>query len=172
MAKTSLRTWHARNKSPLFWLVTGLGVGMLRPAPGTWGSLFGLFLGYGLLKLQPDAITLVVLVACLTVVSSLAINKIEARIGIHDAPEIIIDEVAGQWLALVPVTMFEPSLTLYVLAFLLFRFFDIIKPWPIGWLDKKVAGGFGVMVDDLVAGILAGFGIIILQITGLLDGLY
>ncbi|WP_417461698.1 phosphatidylglycerophosphatase A [Kordiimonas sp.] len=172
MAKVSLRTWDERTQSPLFWLVTGLGVGMAKPAPGTWGSLLGLALGYGLIMLNVGVIELILLTAVLTVISSIAIDRIENTIGIHDAPEIIIDEIAGQWLALVPLLWLEPSLVLYGLAFVLFRFFDIIKPWPIGWLDKEVAGGFGVMVDDLVAGILSAISIIMLTYLGLLDGLY
>lgn len=172
MPKVSLRTWKQGKKSPLFWLVTGLGVGMAKPAPGTWGSLLGLALGYGLIACDVSVLGILFITAVLTAVSSVAIDKIESQTGIHDAPEIVIDEIAGQWLALLPLLWLGQSLGLYCLAFLLFRLFDITKPWPIGWLDKQVEGGFGVMVDDLVAGILAAIGIIILAYLGLLDGLY
>ena len=172
MAKVSLRTWTERRQSPLFWLVTGFGVGMARPAPGTWGSLLGLAAGYGLISLNIGLAGLIALTLLLTVAASIAIDAIESKTGIHDAPEIIIDEIAGQWLALIPLLTLEPSVVLYGLAFLFFRVFDIIKPWPIGWLDKKVAGGFGVMVDDLVAGILSTISIFILLTLGLLDGFY
>ena len=77
----------------------------------------------------------------------------------EDGSPIVIDEVAGQWIALagMPVT---PVAAL--LGFVLFRFFDIIKPWPIKWLDQKVHGGFGIMIDDVIAGV---FGLIVLQLT-------
>ena len=64
----------------------------------------------------------------------------------------MIDEVAGIWLALAAADL---SLLMILLTFLLFRFLDIVKPWPIGWLDKKVKGAFGVMIDDYVAGLIA-----------------
>ena len=170
MVKVSLRTWPARRKSPSFWVVTGAGVGMARPAPGTWGSAFGLMLGYGMQLGGLGVTGFLVAVAAVTILSIFAINMIERETGIHDAPEIIIDEIAGQWLALIPALHYAPSLILYVLAFLLFRLFDVIKPWPISWLDHRVGGGFGVMVDDLVAGIMAAISIWLLLTTGLLDG--
>lgn len=169
MSKQSLRKWQGRNRAFSFWWVTVLGSGMLRPAPGTWGSLAGLGLGYGLLQAGLNELDIVMLVIGLTVLSSLLIDKIEASVGIHDAPEIVIDEVAGQWLALLPLVAVAQAPLLFVLAFILFRVFDIIKPWPIGWLDKKVSGGFGVMVDDLVAGILAAIVIWVLLAFDLLD---
>ncbi|WP_262691633.1 phosphatidylglycerophosphatase A family protein [Kordiimonas aestuarii] len=171
MAKVSLRTWNERNLSPHFWFVTGLGIGMLRPAPGTWGSLLGLLIGVVLIQAGFGISGLIAGAITLTVFASLSINHIEKLTNIHDAPEIIIDEIAGQWLALIPAALIPKAYIIYGLAFLLFRFFDILKPWPIGWLDKKVAGGFGVMVDDLIAGILAAISIWLLLTTGLLDGL-
>src|SRR5690606_36674134 len=66
--------------------------------------------------------------------------------------KVVIDEVAGIWLALAAADL---SLLMILLTFLLFRFLDIVKPWPIGWLDKKVKGAFGVMIDDYVAGLIA-----------------
>ncbi|WP_417448930.1 phosphatidylglycerophosphatase A [Kordiimonas sp.] len=170
MAKVSLRTWNARAQSPHFWFVTGFGVGMLKPAPGTWGSLQGLILGISMISLGITEAELIAAVIVVTAISSLSINQIEKAAGIHDAPEIIIDEVAGQWLALVPLVALPHSYLLYTLSFVLFRFFDVLKPWPISWLDKTVTGGFGVMVDDIAAGILAAFGICVLLATGLLDG--
>ena len=70
----------------------------------------------------------------------------------HDASAIVIDEVAGQWLVLL-VAPFTPLG--FLSAFLLFRLFDIVKPWPVGWIDKNVSGGFGVMLDDVGAAIFA-----------------
>lgn len=155
MAKQSLSGWDGRFKSLAFWWSVGLGSGLLRPAPGTWGSLVGLGLGYGLL-MSPFAPWLLVFGALvITVVSIKSISVIERETGVHDAPEIVIDEIAGQWLAMLPLAFLPHGWIEVWLSFLFFRLFDILKPWPIGPLDKKVSGGFGVMVDDLVAGVIA-----------------
>jgi phosphatidylglycerophosphatase A len=76
-----------------------------------------------------------------------------ATVKVHDPPAIVIDEVVGQWitLALVPL---DPLI--YALGFLLFRVIDVIKPWPVNFIDRAVTGGFGVMLDDVVAGLYAG----------------
>jgi len=169
MAKLSLRTWKEGPKHVSFWVVTVGGSGMLKPAPGTWGSLVGLITGAGMIALGVDAVELVAWAVALTILSSKLIYDIEMACGIHDAPEIVVDEVAGQWLALLPVIPLAPNWGLYILAFLLFRAFDIIKPWPIGWLDQKVGGGIGVMIDDIVAGLMAAIVIWILLAFGLLD---
>lgn len=170
MAKVSLRTWDGRQSSIHFWLVTGLGTGMAKPAPGTWGSLLGLGLGLLMHMSGLGVAAFLILTAALSLVSSLSIDQIEKLTGIHDAPEIIIDEVAGQWLTMIPILAFAPSPALYALAFVLFRLFDVLKPWPIIWLDRHVGGGFGVMADDLAAGIMAGISIWLLLTIGLLDG--
>ncbi len=75
------------------------------------------------------------------------------RSAVNDPGEVVIDEVAGQWLA---VAALPPDPVLYVTAFVLFRLFDIKKPWPIGWADRAVGGGLGIMLDDIFAGLLAG----------------
>lgn len=169
MAKQSLRTWTDGPRHFSYWVVTVAGSGMLKPAPGTWGSVVGLLSGVGMIHLGVDAIEMVAWTIALTILSSKLIYNIEVDCGIHDAPEIVVDEVAGQWLALLPVIPLAPSWGLFALAFLLFRLFDIVKPWPISWLDAKVGGGIGVMVDDLVAGLMAAFIIWILLAFNLLD---
>ena len=156
MAKQSLKSWDERHKSIAFWWVVGFGAGLIRPAPGTWGSLLGLILGYFILLQSWAAAGLLIGSAIITVISVMSINAIESITGVHDAPEIVIDEIAGQWLAMLPLAFLPYGVFDIALSFVLFRVFDIIKPWPIGPLDKKVSGGFGVMVDDLVAGIIAG----------------
>lgn len=155
MAKQTLSNWSERFKKPAYWWSVGFGSGLIKPAPGTWGSLAGLFIGWLLLQLPFAAISLLLATTITTLVSVFAINQIERKTGIHDAPEIVIDEFAGQWIALLPLALTEFSFIDLASAFILFRFYDIIKPWPIGWLDKRVSGGFGVMIDDLVAGLFA-----------------
>lgn len=152
MAKQPINSWPDRKQHISFWWSTFFGVGLLKPAPGTWGSLAALFVGYLLISNGISLVALLVLTGIITAVSVWAINDIEKKSGIHDAGEIVIDEVAGQWLAFVPFYFFSADLMAYAIAFVLFRLFDIWKPWPIGPLDKHVSGGFGVMVDDLVAG--------------------
>ncbi len=138
-------------KNPAVWVATWCGCGLMRPAPGTWGTLGGLPIGLILLALGGK----VALVFGITIVFPLGIwaaNTFERMTQSHDNSMIVIDEVAGVWIALLASTLSPVSI---VLAFLLFRLFDILKPWPIRWLDQNIAGGLGVMVDDIAAGVLA-----------------
>ena len=123
-------------------------IGYVRPAPGTIGSLVALGTGYMI-----ASFSLGVLVAAILAVAILGIFAAERygqRTGKKDASEVIIDEVAGQWIPLVIIPL---EVEWYVAAFLLFRFFDISKIGPVGHAEK-FTGGIGVMADDLVAGIL------------------
>ena len=124
-------------------------IGHLRPAPGTIGSLVALGTGYLI-----ASFSLGVLVAPILAISILGLFPAESygqRTGKKDASEVIIDEVAGQWIPLVIIPL---EIGWYIAAFLLFRFFDISKIGPVGHAERFV-GGVGVMADDLVAGILA-----------------
>jgi phosphatidylglycerophosphatase A len=78
-------------------------------------------------------------------------------LGIHDPGEIVIDEVVGQWMCLlvVPLAGAWMDIAWMLIAFVAFRIFDIIKPWPIRWVDRRVGGGFGIMFDDVLAGVFA-----------------
>ena len=123
-------------------------IGHMRPAPGTIGSLVALGTGYMI-----ASFSLGVLVAAILAVAILGIFAAERygqRTGKKDASEVIIDEVAGQWIPLVIIPL---EVEWYLAAFLLFRFFDISKIGPVGHAEK-FTGGIGVMADDLVAGIL------------------
>lgn len=124
-------------------------IGYVRPAPGTIGSLVALGTGYMI-----ASFSLGVLVAAILAIAILGIFAAERygqRTGKKDASEVIIDEVAGQWIPLVIIPL---EVEWYVAAFLLFRFFDISKIGPVGHAEN-CTGGIGVMADDLVAGILA-----------------
>ena len=138
-------------KNPAVWVATWCGCGLMRPAPGTWGTLGGLPIGLILLALG-GKIALVFGIAIVFPLGIWAANTFETMTQSHDNSMIVIDEVAGVWVALLASTLSPVSI---VLAFLLFRLFDILKPWPIRWLDKNIAGGLGVMVDDIAAGALA-----------------
>jgi len=133
--------------------LTGCYTGLLPKAPGTWGSLFGTFLAYLILLFLPQS-TLFLLAILITVIAVKEINKYEKINNTHDESIIVIDEIAGVWIAisLLPNT----SILWLIIAFLLFRVFDITKPSYIGKLEAKLKGGLAVMADDLLAGVVAG----------------
>lgn len=143
---------------------TLFGVGHLRPAPGTWGSLAAVALAFGL-HLLGGPLLLILAFALVTAAASPAIRAHIAGGSDSDPPEVVIDEVAGQWLALIPVSIGAwhagaPPEALYpgwIAAFLLFRLFDIWKPGPVGRADAK-GTPWGVVEDDLWAGLFAGIG--------------
>ena len=95
---------------------------------------------------------LLVWVIAVSLIGWWAAEKFEKATGEHDASAIVIDEVAGIGFTLLFAT---PEIKSVTIAFLLFRFFDILKPWPVSWCDKKIGGGLGVMVDDLAAAVYA-----------------
>jgi phosphatidylglycerophosphatase A len=130
------------------------GLGFREPAPGTWGSAAALLAGAIIVALF-GSIGLILIAFAVFALGVWAADHYEAETGRHDNSEIIVDEVAGQWIALIPVAYFGGSWLAYLGAFALFRGFDIFKPGPIGTLDQKLNGGFGTMVDDLAAGICA-----------------
>jgi phosphatidylglycerophosphatase A len=128
-------------------LATVGGIGLIRVASGTWGSLAALPLAWLLWRLGgPAAVAIAGVVIGL--VGIWAAGAV-CRGGEADSSAIVIDEVAGQLLALAPVAGLP---WLYPLAFALFRLLDIAKPWPISWLDHELGGGWGVMMDDIAAG--------------------
>ena len=126
--------------------------GLLPKAPGTFGTFAGAIVGIGILAIAPVT-TLLLLTILLTFISINEINKEEKESGIHDASSIVIDEVAGIWLAF---TISSGSWIQIILSIAFFRLYDIWKPSIIGRIDRDVKGGLGVMGDDIVAGIFAG----------------
>jgi len=156
-------------------IATVFGVGYLKPAPGTWGSLAALPLFWVLHVLGGPTIAVVATLA-VTLIGWWAIKSATAGSEDHDPSEIVIDEVAGQWVALLPVSfgaaaMGVGSLDLYpgwIAAFVLFRLFDIWKPSMVGWADRR-NDPLGVMLDDIIAGAFAAAGVLLL--AGLSHGL-
>jgi phosphatidylglycerophosphatase A len=133
-------------------LATWFGVGLLPKAPGTWGSLAALPLGYAVIY-WANLELFCVLTAFSFIIGIWASSIASKEIGTTDPSEIVIDEVVGQSIVLITI---PPNIILYFFGFILFRFFDIIKPWPISWVDKQIKGGFGIMIDDVLAAIFAG----------------
>ena len=139
------------------------GAGLSPKAPGTVGTLASLPVGVAILY-SFGMETLFMLTLAITVIGIFEINKYEKLTGTHDQQEIVIDEAAGMWLALMiaiptALTMTYPyaEVLAIVLSFAAFRLFDIWKPSTIGWIDRELKGGLGVMLDDVVAGIAGGF---------------
>ncbi|MEP2642749.1 phosphatidylglycerophosphatase A [Roseobacter sp.] len=147
---------------------TVFGVGYIRPAPGTWGSLVALPWGWLLHVL--GGFPLLVLGAIVAFVAGLWATRVMTHgSDDHDPSEIVVDEVVGQWIALMPLSYAAWSMGLdilvmwpgWVAAFALFRLFDITKPGPVGWADRR-GDAMGVMLDDVIAGIFAAAGVMLL----------
>lgn len=134
-------------RDPAVLIATGLGSGRFSPASGTWGTLAAWLLA---LALPKPAIILLLILACAG--GFWAITEFQKKSGTHDAGMIVIDEWAGIWIAM----LFAHSPEGLLLAFLFFRIFDVLKPWPVSHFDKNVEGAEGVMLDDIVAGVMAG----------------
>ncbi|HYL32328.1 MAG TPA: phosphatidylglycerophosphatase A [Stellaceae bacterium] len=136
---------------PSVWLSTWFGCGLSPVAPGTVGSLAALPLA-ALVVWQSGPEVLLVVAAILLAVGIAATGAYASAAGIADPPEAVIDEVAGQCLTLVVVPLAPLP---YLIGFVLFRIFDIAKPFPLRWLERKLPGGYGIMLDDTGAAIYA-----------------
>ncbi len=142
--------------------------GLLKPAPGTWGSLAALPVFYALHVVGGP------LLAAMAILGAIALGfwatGIETRrLGDADPSEVVIDEVAGQWIALMPLSLGAAHVGVgigalwpgWIAAFALFRLFDIWKPGPVGWIDAR-GDVAGVMLDDVLAGVFAALGVVAL----------
>jgi len=149
-------------RDPVHLLSTGFGLGLAPFAPGTFGTLLGVALD-PILRLLAFPLRASV-VAGLFLAGIWICEKSAARLGVHDHPAIVWDEVVG-YLA---VMLVAPAGWLWAVAgFCFFRFFDIVKPWPIRDVDHAVGGGFGIMLDDLLA---AGYGALAILVLKTLLG--
>ncbi|MFN4263561.1 MAG: phosphatidylglycerophosphatase A [Thioalkalivibrionaceae bacterium] len=142
---------------PIHLLAFGFGSGLSRVAPGTFGSAASLVVYFALLGQHPYLI--VALAVIFTLLGFEICGRSAAKLGVHDHPGIVWDEWAGMFVALafIPVAIVSAVDLLWVLAaFLLFRFFDIVKPWPARYFDRERHDGVGIVMDDVVAGLYAG----------------
>jgi phosphatidylglycerophosphatase A len=138
---------------PAGWIACGFGSGLSPVAPGTAGSLAALLPWLALRELPPVyyALALASAFALGVWVCHWAVSALR----IKDPASVVWDEFVGQWIALLPL-LWRPRGWAWVFAgFILFRIFDICKPWPVSWADRRIAGGLGVMLDDVIAGICA-----------------
>ena len=142
--------WLLQN--PIRFLGFGFGSGLAPKAPGTFGTLPALPLAWILLFLGSNKIGLIILSVVLFFIGIWICNVTERDLGVHDYGGIVWDEIVAMLLILA----FVPQTVLWwLMAFLVFRFFDAVKPPPIKWFDQKVSGGFGVMLDDIIAAIMS-----------------
>jgi phosphatidylglycerophosphatase A len=150
-------TYKHLSWDPRLWFAVGFGAGLSPIAPGTMGTLVGLYIYLLLPSLALSYyVTAWVLVTALAIYSA---HIAEKKFGVNDHPGIVCDEMVGFWLA----TFLLPCGIIWILAaFGLFRLFDIWKPWPISWVQRHVPGGFGCVGDDLLAGL---FSMIVIQIA-------
>lgn len=152
-------------KHPVHFLSLGFGTGLAPKAPGTFGTLPAIVLVWLFASL--DTAAYIGVTAFVAIIGVYLCGATAKAMGEHDAPAIVWDEIAGYMVAMIAVPVSWQAL---LAAFVLFRIFDILKPWPIRWLDRQVDGGFGIMLDDIVAGF---FTLIILHVAlsyGLLPG--
>ncbi len=137
-------------RHPIFFIAAGFGSGLLPWIPGTWGTVVAIPIYFFMNYLSLSIYSIILLAM---IVGAIYCSHVTAKAwGLHDHPVIVCDEIVGY---LVTMIMAPAGWCWFIIGFLLFRLFDVWKPWPICWLDQKVHGGFGIVVDDLVAGVFA-----------------
>ena len=149
------KNWPASPLHPAFVIATWLYSGLMPKAPGTWGSLAALPFAWALIE-YGNLTGLMAGVIVSFIVGLWASSVYMQKSGRADPGEVVIDEVCGVFITCLPLVLYSGPIALedYGMAFALFRLFDILKPWPIRIFDRKHSA-FGVMMDDVVAGILA-----------------
>ena len=145
-------------------IATWFGLGLLPVAPGTWGSLAALPFAY-IITAYTCPYALLFSIVALFFIGICVSDKVEDSAQIKDPGFIVVDEVVGQWIALLPLpflySFLDPNSFYYfsapiaAVAFVAFRIFDIWKPWPVNYADKNFSGGYGIMFDDVIAGMYA-----------------
>lgn len=136
---------------PATLIATGGGIGLAPTAPGTWASLAAILVGW-VIGAAFGMTGLLVAAAIAFVVGCWAAGIVAKASGILDPGAVVIDEIAAQWLVLAAAPL---DWRFYLAAFLLFRLFDIWKPFPVNWLDRTIKGGLGIMLDDVAAAFYA-----------------
>ncbi|TAN69611.1 MAG: phosphatidylglycerophosphatase A [Methylobacter sp.] len=136
---------------PVLFLAFGFGSGLAKKAPGTFGTLAAIPVYW--LFAQTNLFVYGFLTLIVTVVGIWICDSAAKKLDEHDFGGIVWDEIAGY---LITMCLVPFSWQAVVLGFILFRFFDILKPWPIKWIDRQVHGGLGIMLDDVLAGVFAG----------------
>ena len=137
-------------KDPVMLIAAGFGSGLAPKAPGTAGTLVAIPL---YLLMQPlPLISYLLITTCLFIAGIWICAYTAEKLGVHDHPSIVFDEIVGYLITMVAA---PAGWHVIMVGFVLFRLLDAIKPWPISWFDRNITGGMGIMVDDVVAGIVA-----------------
>ena len=137
-------------KDPVVLIAVGFGSGLAPKAPGTAGTLIAIPL-YMLIQPMP-LISYLMITTCLFIAGIWICTYTAEKLGVHDHPSIVIDEIVGYLITMIAA---PEGWLVMVIGFVLFRLFDALKPWPISWFDRNINGGLGIMLDDVVAGIAA-----------------
>jgi len=143
--------------NPSLFLATGFGIGLLPIAPGTFGSMLGVVLFLAIAHFYLHIFWLGMIILILFFVSYFAVQSALKIIKRSDPGEIVIDEILGMMLVMITI---PPDPKWIFLAFILFRMFDILKPWPVNQVDSKLKNALGVILDDLLAAFYAGIVIV------------
>lgn len=143
-------------KHPVQFLALGFGSGLAPKAPGTFGTLAAIPVFLGLALLSPVSYFIAILV--MSIAGIYICGKAATDVGVHDHPAIVWDEFVGFFITMFMVPVSWQSV---LVGFVLFRLFDVFKPWPISFVDKNMSGGFGIMFDDILAGV---FALVIMQL--------
>lgn len=137
-------------QNPYHFIACGFGAGAIPFAPGTFGTLMAVPIVLALSHLSILAYAIISI--CYALLAMHCISKTDHDWGTHDHPATVSDEIVG---FLVTMFAIPPTWVMLLFGFILFRIFDIFKPWPIGWIDRHMQGGFGVVLDDVLAGVYA-----------------
>ena len=143
-------------KKPYDFIASLGGIGLIPFAPGTFGSIFAWFV----FVIMSHFVDMLICTICIVFIAIWVCEKASVNLIQKDHKSIVIDELAGMWVALVPVIYFASDqferIIYACLALVFFRVFDILKPFPISYFDKKYKNGFGIVLDDIIAGIFSG----------------
>ena len=143
-------------KKPYDFIASLGGIGLIPLAPGTFGSIFAWFV----FVIMSHFVDMLIYTICIVFIAIWVCEKASVNLTQKDHKSIVIDELAGMWVALVPVIWFASDqlerIIYACLALIFFRVFDILKPFPISYFDKKYKNGFGIVLDDIIAGIFSG----------------
>ena len=150
MSDKNRKIYFRELKDPVVFIAMGLGSGLSPKAPGTAGTLMTVPLVYFLQQQSMMIYALAIIFVLVT--GSWVCGYAAEKLQVHDHSGIVYDEVAGFLITMI----LAPSGWYWMLSgFVLFRFFDAVKPWPISWVDKNIHGGFGIMLDDVIAGVIS-----------------
>ncbi len=139
-------------KDPVHLIAMGFGVGLVPFAPGTAGTLLAVLLEFGARQWLPDVWQRSILVLAMIILGIWVCHVSARKLGRHDHQAIVWDEICGYFLTMLAA---PPGWIWMLAGFLLFRVLDIVKPWPIREVDHSIGGGFGIMLDDIVAGLVS-----------------